>query len=74
VGTSLSPVVLLELEAVKGVHSGGGLKNYVTSLAAVTTVRSPFGYVFLTPKTQTTVAAVPRLYGNLRFVNKLHCM
>jgi hypothetical protein len=72
VGTSLGLEMFLEIEAIKGVDSGCGLKNDMATPAAVTPIRPAPGYVFFSSKTCTTVAAVSGLNGNQRFIHKFH--
>lgn len=64
--------MFFELEIVKGVHSGCGFEKYITALAAVPAVWSPFGDVFLSPETDAAIAAIPRLDGDQGFIKKLH--
>ena len=68
----LSLEMFFEVEVIKGVHSGCGSEKYVTALAAVATVWTPFGNVFFASKTHAAIAAISRLDGNKSFVKKLH--
>jgi hypothetical protein len=64
--------MLFEVKIVQGVHSGCGSEQYVTALAAVSTIWAPFGDIFLTSKTHAAIAAITRLDPDQSFIKKFH--
>jgi hypothetical protein len=55
----LGPKMLVEMKTVESVFLRGGNKVYITAIASVPAVRSPFGHVLLPPETEATVSAGP---------------
>jgi hypothetical protein len=56
----------------QGVHILHRDQIDTTAIAAITAIRAAHGNILLTPKANSAVTAITRLYTNFRFVNKSH--
>jgi hypothetical protein len=56
----------------QGVHILHGNQVNTAAIATVTAIRPAHRDVFLTPKTNSPITAVTRLYANFGLINKSH--
>jgi hypothetical protein len=64
--------VTLEMKIEEGLFDTCGFDYHITALAPISTVRTSFGHVFFTTKTNTTSAAVTGPDVDFDLVNKTH--